>query len=304
MQAFFAFTERKRAEREKVSREEEGPVKKPIISLENVSFQYTNADRYAIKDVSFDVYEGEWLAIVGHNGSGKSTLARLLNGLQYPQNGTIVVGGVALSEQTVWDIRKMLGMVFQNPDNQFVGTTVKDDVAFGLENNGIPQEEMAVRVPEALEKVKMEQFLNQEPHHLSGGQKQRVAIAGVLALRPSIIILDEATSMLDPRGREEVLETVRLLKEEKALTVISITHDLDEAAKADRIIVMNKGSVYREGTPEEIFALDEELISLGLDIPFAVKMGKALAERGIKLPKNYLSEEELVTELWTSRSKI
>lgn len=279
-------------------------MKEPIIRLEDVSFQYSNADKYAIEDVSFDVYEGEWLAIVGHNGSGKSTMARLLNGLQYPQKGTIVVGGMPLGEKTVWEIRKKLGMVFQNPDNQFVGTTVKDDVAFGLENNGIPQEEMAVRVPEALAKVKMEQFLNQEPHHLSGGQKQRVAIAGVLALRPSIIILDEATSMLDPRGREEVLETVRLLKDEKSLTVISITHDLDEAAKADRIIVMNKGKVYREGTPEEIFALDDELVSLGLDIPFAVKMGKALAEKGLKLPKNYLSEEELVTELWTSHSKI
>ncbi|WP_059174148.1 energy-coupling factor ABC transporter ATP-binding protein [Bacillus sp. FJAT-27445] len=279
-------------------------MKKAIISLENVSFQYNNGDRYALQDVSFNVYEGEWLAIVGHNGSGKSTLARLLNGLQYPQKGEIVVGGIPLSEQTVWDIRKKLGMVFQNPDNQFVGTTVKDDVAFGLENNGIPQEEMAVSVSEALAKVKMEQFLNQEPHHLSGGQKQRVAIAGVLALRPSIIILDEATSMLDPRGREEVLETVRLLKDEKSLTVISITHDLDEASRADRIIVMNQGKVYREGNPEEIFALDEELVSLGLDIPFAVKMGKALVEKGMKLPKNYLSEEELVTELWTYHSRI
>ena len=159
-------------------------------------------------------------------------------------------------------------MVFQNPDNQFVGTTVQDDVAFGLENNGIPREDMVHRVKNSLKKVKMDTFLNQEPHHLSGGQKQRVAIAGVLALRPSIIILDEATSMLDPRGREEVLETVRVLKEEKLLTVISITHDLEEAAKADRIIVMNKGKVYREGPPEAVFSMDEELIQLGLDIPF------------------------------------
>ncbi|RHW33929.1 energy-coupling factor ABC transporter ATP-binding protein [Neobacillus notoginsengisoli] len=278
-------------------------MKKEIIRLNDVSFQYSSSDRYAVQDVSFNVYEGEWLAIVGHNGSGKSTLARLLNGLQFPQKGNIIVGGIQLNEKTVWDVRRKIGMVFQNPDNQFVGTTVKDDVAFGLENNGIPQEEMAVRVPEALAKVKMEKFLNQEPHHLSGGQKQRVAIAGVLALQPSIIILDEATSMLDPRGREEVLETVRLLKEEASLTVISITHDLDEAAKADRIIVMNQGKVYREGTPDEIFALDEELVSLGLDIPFAVKMGKALIEKGINLSKNYLSEEELVRELWTFHSK-
>jgi energy-coupling factor transport system ATP-binding protein len=269
-----------------------------IISLEHVSFQYPSADGYAVRDVTFNIYKGEWLAIVGHNGSGKSTLARMLNGLHYPQEGIVKVDGLALNENTVWEVRKKMGMVFQNPDNQFVGTTVKDDVAFGLENNGIAQEEMAVRVPEALEKVKMGNFLDQEPHHLSGGQKQRVAIAGILALRPSIIILDEATSMLDPKGREEVLETVRLLKDEKTLTVISITHDLDEAAKADRIIVMNHGEVYREGVPEDIFALDDELISLGLDIPFSVKMGKELKRNGIHLEKNYLAEEELVMELW------
>lgn len=276
--------------------------KKPIISLKDVCFQYDGQDRYALQSVTFDIYEGEWLAIVGHNGSGKSTMAKLLNGLQFPNQGEITVCGLPLTEENVWDIRKQLGMVFQNPDNQFVGTTVVDDVAFGLENMGIPREEMVLRVQDSLKKVKMEQFLYQEPHHLSGGQKQRVAIAGVLALRPSIIILDEATSMLDPRGREEVLEVVRDLKNENRLTVISITHDLEEAAKADRIIVMNKGEVYREGTPEEIFAMDEELIKLGLDIPFSVKMGKAFRQKGIDLPKHYLTEEELVTELWTSHS--
>lgn len=275
-------------------------MKKPIITLENVSFQYESNEAYALKDVSFEIFEGEWLAIVGHNGSGKSTMAKLLNGLHFPKVGEITVCGMRLNEESVWDIRKKLRMVFQNPDNQFVGTTVEDDVAFGLENGGIPQEEMVKRVEDSLKKVKMDSFLNQEPHHLSGGQKQRVAIAGVLALRPSIIILDEATSMLDPRGREEVLETVRLLKEEKLLTVISITHDLEEAAKADRIIVMNKGMVYREGTPEKIFSMDEELIQLGLDIPFSVKMSKAIRHMGIDLSKQYLSEEELVTELWTS----
>jgi energy-coupling factor transport system ATP-binding protein len=181
---------------------------------------------------------------------------------------------------------------------------VQDDVAFGLENNGIPRVEMVQRVEDSLKRVKMEEFLYQEPHHLSGGQKQRVAIAGVLALRPSIIILDEATSMLDPRGREEVLETVRELKEEKSLTVISITHDLEEAAKADRIIVMNKGEVFREGTPDEIFSMDEQLVQLGLDIPFSVKMTKAFRSLGIDLSKHYLSEEELVNELWTSRSNM
>ena len=276
-------------------------MKKSIVSLKGVSFQYDIQERYALKNVSFDIYEGEWLAIVGHNGSGKSTMAKLLNGLQFPQEGEIIIDNLKLTEETIWDIRKSIGMVFQNPDNQFVGTTVEDDVAFGLENNGVPREEMVQRVEDSLKKVKMDQFLYQEPHHLSGGQKQRVAIAGVLALRPSIIILDEATSMLDPRGREEVLETVRLLKMEKSLTVISITHDLEEAAKADRIVVMNQGEVFREGTPEEIFAMDEQLIQLGLDIPFSVKMSKAFRQNGIKLSKHYLSEEELVTELWTSR---
>src|SRR3954468_82040 len=276
----------------------------PIVQIENISYQYEGQSSYALENVSFDIYEGEWLAIVGHNGSGKSTMAKLLNGLQFPQEGEIIIDNLKLTEETIWDIRRSIGMVFQNPDNQFVGTTVEDDVAFGLENNGVPREEMVQRVEDSLKKVKMDQFLHQEPHHLSGGQKQRVAIAGVLALRPSIIILDEATSMLDPRGRAEVLETVRLLKEEKALTVISITHDLEEAAKADRIIVMNKGEVFREGTPEEIFSMDEQLVQLGLDIPFSVKMSKAFRKKGIDLSKHYLSEEELVTELWTSRSKM
>lgn len=277
-------------------------MKKSIVSLKDVSFQYDGQEQYALKSVTFDIFDGEWLAIVGHNGSGKSTMAKLLNGLQFPSDGEITVCGIGLNEESVWDVRKQLGMVFQNPDNQFVGTTVQDDVAFGLENMGIPRDEMVGRVQDALKKVKMEQFLYQEPHHLSGGQKQRVAIAGVLALRPSIIILDEATSMLDPKGREEVLETVRTLKNEKALTVISITHDLDEAAKADRIIVMNKGEVYREGSPEEIFSMDEELVQLGLDIPFSVKMSKAFRQHGFQFSKHFLSEEELVTELWTSHS--
>ena len=188
-------------------------MKQAIVSLDHVSFQYDNNETYALKDVSLHINEGEWLAIVGHNGSGKSTMAKLLNGLQFPLEGEITVAGLKLNEENVWEIRKQIGMVFQNPDNQFVGTTVEDDVAFGLENHGVERQEMIFRVEDSLKKVEMEQFLNQEPHHLSGGQKQRVAIASVLALRPSIIILDEATSMLDPRGREEVLETVRELKE-------------------------------------------------------------------------------------------
>jgi len=274
-----------------------------VVQLDQVSFKYDGQEEYALNDISLNIYKGEWLAIVGHNGSGKSTLAKLLNGLQFAEKGTITIGDLTLTEDTVWETRKMVGMVFQNPDNQFVGTTVQDDVAFGLENHGVPREEMVKRVHDALEKVKMSSFINQEPHHLSGGQKQRVAIAGVLALRPSIIVLDEATSMLDPRGREEVLETIRELKGDQELTVISITHDLDEAAKADRMIIMNKGQVYKEGTPVEIFQLEDELLSLGLDIPFSIKMSKTLREAGVPLEKHYLSEEELVTNLWTSHCK-
>lgn len=275
-------------------------MKRPLVVLDNISYRYDSQQSYALNKVSFEIFEGEWLAIVGHNGSGKSTLAKLLNGLQFPQEGKLIVCGYELNEETVWEVRKKIGMVFQNPDNQFVGTTVEDDVAFGLENIGIPREIMTERIADSLKKVKMDLFLDQEPHHLSGGQKQRVAIASVLALQPAVIILDEATSMLDPRGREEVLKTVRELKEQRNITVISITHDLEEAAKADRILVMNHGELYKEGTPEQIFELDEELVRLGLDIPFPVKMGKALREKGVSLTKHFLSEEELVKELWTS----
>jgi energy-coupling factor transport system ATP-binding protein len=275
-------------------------MKKPIVEIKDVTFRYDHQPSKALENIHMNIYEGEWLAIVGHNGSGKSTLAKLLNGLQFAEEGSIIVCGLEISEENLWTVRKQIGMVFQNPDNQFVGTTVQDDVAFGLENNGLARDIMVDRVHNSLKKVKMEEFLNQEPHHLSGGQKQRVAIAGVLALQPAIIILDEATSMLDPIGRVEVLETVRKLKEENVMTVISITHDLDEAARADRIIVMNKGKVYREGTPEEIFQMDKELVELGLDIPFSVKVSKLLREKGISLIKHHLSESELVTELWTS----
>lgn len=278
-------------------------MKRSLVNVENVSFKYDRQEELALKNVSLQIFENEWLAIVGHNGSGKSTLAKLLIGLQFPQEGTIQVNGQLLNEETVWEIRKLIGMVFQNPDNQFVGTTVEDDVAFGLENMGVPREEMIERVHYSLKKVKMENFLNQEPYNLSGGQKQRVAIAGLLALRPKIIILDEATSMLDPRGREEVLETIKQLKNDNEITVISITHDLEEAAKADRIIVMNRGKVYSEGTPEEIFQMDEQLIQLGLDIPFPVKLSKELRKSGIPLERDYLSEEELVEQIWTYHSK-
>ncbi|MBO1005385.1 energy-coupling factor ABC transporter ATP-binding protein [Pseudogracilibacillus auburnensis] len=271
----------------------------PVISINDISYKYDGQKSYALENVSLSVRSGEWLAIVGHNGSGKSTLAKILNGLQFPESGSVVVEGLELTIDTIWDIRRLVGMVFQSPDNQFVGATVQDDVAFGLENNGVPYQLMKTRVLDALDRVQMAEFLNQEPHHLSGGQKQRVAIAGVIALRPKVIILDEATSMLDPLGRDEVLKTVRHLKDEQGLTVISITHDLEEAAKADRMIVMNQGKVYKEGTPHEIFKLEEELIGLGLDIPFPIKMANELSKKGLHMPESYLTDEELVNELWT-----
>ncbi|MFC4772730.1 energy-coupling factor ABC transporter ATP-binding protein [Enterococcus hermanniensis] len=273
---------------------------KPIIEVNQIEFSYQEETTPALKDVSFSIKKGEWVAIVGHNGSGKSTLAKTINGLHLPQKGTVTVGGKALSYDSVWDIRRMVGMVFQNPDNQFVGATVEDDVAFGLENQGIEREEMQRRVKDALEKVKMQDFATREPARLSGGQKQRVAIAGVVALRPDIIILDEATSMLDPEGRDDVIATIRKIKEESDLTVISITHDIDEAASANRILVMREGELFREGTPEEIFSEGPELVSLGLDLPFPEKLKAALKDRGIEVPANYLDEEGMMDWLWTS----
>ncbi len=255
-------------------------MKKEKLRTENISFQYPGAATYALKDVSFSLYEGEWVSVIGQNGSGKSTLAKLLNGLFLPEAGTITVNDtMVLSEETVWDVRKQIGMVFQNPDNQFVGTTVQDDVVFGLENIGMPREQMVERLDQALRLVRMEDFLNDEPHSLSGGQKQRVAIAGVLALQPSILILDEATSMLDPQGRREVVETVRQLVNGKGITVLSITHDLEEAAQSDRVIILNKGEILEEGTPEQIFKSSHMLQEIGLDVPFSVKIAELLKKK-------------------------
>ncbi|MEI4771121.1 energy-coupling factor ABC transporter ATP-binding protein [Psychrobacillus sp. FJAT-51614] len=278
-------------------------MKNEIISLQEVTFTYIAEDekiRPAVNNVSYTIRAGEWVAIVGHNGSGKSTIARLMNGLLFPQKGKVRIFGEELNEQNLWETRSQMGMVFQNPDNQFVGATVQDDVAFALENNGIPFEEMVERVEESLVKVKMKDFMNSEPHHLSGGQKQRVAIAGAIALKPKILLLDEATSMLDPQGREEVLTTVRQLKEETDLTVISITHDLEEALLADRVIMMNNGEKYAEGTPEEIFQKGQELVDLGLDLPFTMNISRLLRTQGIPLMADHMTEEELVNDLWTS----
>ncbi|WP_070121506.1 energy-coupling factor ABC transporter ATP-binding protein [Bacillus marinisedimentorum] len=277
---------------------------KELVSVKDVSFRYDREGKWAVNDVSFSVYESEWLAIVGHNGSGKSTLAKLMNGLLLPETGTVSVEGFSTAKETdIADIRRRLGVVFQNPDNQFVGTTVRDDVAFGLENNGVARDIMKKRIQESLKSVGMIEFLDQEPHHLSGGQKQRVAIAGIIALRPSIMILDEATSMLDPRGRLEVINTVRSLNDEGAITVISITHDLEEAAKADRVLVMNQGEVHAAGRAADIFSKEEELTQIGLDLPFSVKLSHELSRRGILSSGPYLSQEELVDALWKLKSQ-
>lgn len=274
-----------------------------ILSLNHVTFSYTPDEpetRKAVEDVSFAVNEGEWIAIVGHNGSGKSTIAKLISGLLFPLEGDVRIAQDILNEENLWDKRSLMGMVFQNPDNQFVGATVQDDVAFALENNGIPFEEMVSRVHASLAQVKMEGFLDHEPHHLSGGQKQRVAIAGALALRPKLLILDEATSMLDPQGRAEVLQTVQQLRAETGLTVLSITHDLEEAILADRLLFMNEGKKFAEGTPSEIFALGDTLVELGLDLPFAMRLTKLLQAEGVQLVGQHMTEEELVNDLWTS----
>ncbi|WP_347548073.1 energy-coupling factor ABC transporter ATP-binding protein [Pseudalkalibacillus hwajinpoensis] len=277
---------------------------KELISVQNVSFRYQEEHPYVLKDVSLSVQKGEWLAIVGHNGSGKSTLARLLNGLLLPEKGDVLVEEYnSRDEESIWEIRRSVGIVFQNPDNQFVGTSVRDDVAFGLENNGMPREKMLERISESVQKVRMEDYLDQEPHRLSGGQKQRVAIAGIIALRPSIVILDEATSMLDPAGRKEVLQTMRELKEEEGMTVISITHDLEEAARADRIVVMNAGEVIDEGLPVNVFQKGDMLEEIGLDLPFPLQVQRALKEKGYDFSKLTLSQEDLVNELWTLQLK-
>ncbi|MGX7389553.1 energy-coupling factor ABC transporter ATP-binding protein [Dolosigranulum pigrum] len=276
-----------------------------IITVNNIKYKYNiDDDHLALNDVSFSVKQGEWLSIVGPNGSGKSTLAKTLNGLIAPQEGSVQVDGLDLTMENVWDIRQRVGMVFQNPDNQFVGATVQDDVAFGLENLGVPRPEMIERIEHALAQVGMTDFAEKEPARLSGGQKQRVAIAGIVALKPKIMILDEATSMLDPRGRREVLQTVKEVKERENLTVLSITHDVDEAAASDRVLVMKGGQIIDHDKPEAIFSQTKNLMSYGLDVPFPERLKQALAQENIKVPDDYLTKEGLIDWLWTSVSKM
>ncbi|WP_348635182.1 energy-coupling factor ABC transporter ATP-binding protein [Lactobacillus sp. ESL0677] len=271
-----------------------------IIKIKDVTFTYPDTKQPAIDNIGFNIKRGTWTAIIGHNGSGKSTIIRLINGLLVPDNpeeASIEVDGVELNNNSVWDIRNKVGIVFQNPDNQFVGATVADDVAFGLENRGVPREEMLKIVPEAINAVGMADYTNSEPSSLSGGQKQRVAIAGIIAIKPKIIILDEATSMLDPEGRNKILQIVHQMKKEYDLTVISITHDIDEASLADQVIVMNDGKLIDQGSSSKIFSQTTLLKRLGLDVPFFEQVKDMLLERNINFPKTVNSEKELINFL-------
>lgn len=266
--------------------------KNSVIVFKNVSFQYQSDASFTLKDVSFNIPKGQWTSIVGHNGSGKSTIAKLMIGIEKVKSGEIFYNNQAITDDNFEKLRKDIGIVFQNPDNQFVGSIVKYDVAFGLENHAVPHDEMHRRVSEALKQVDMLERADYEPNALSGGQKQRVAIASVLALNPSVIILDEATSMLDPDARQNLLDLVRKVKSEHNITIISITHDLSEAMEADHVIVMNKGTVYKEGTATEIFDHAEELTRIGLDLPFPIKINQMLGHQ-----TSFLTYEGLVDQL-------
>ncbi|HDC5679001.1 TPA: energy-coupling factor transporter ATPase [Staphylococcus aureus] len=266
--------------------------KNSVIVFKNVSFQYQSDASFTLKDVSFNIPKGQWTSIVGHNGSGKSTIAKLMIGIENVKSGEIFYNNQTITDDNFEKLRKDIGIVFQNPDNQFVGSIVKYDVAFGLENHAVPHDEMHRRVSEALKQVDMLERADYEPNALSGGQKQRVAIASVLALNPSVIILDEATSMLDPDARQNLLDLVRIVKSEHNITIISITHDLSEAMEADHVIVMNKGTVYKEGTAIGIFDHAEELTTIGLDLPFPIKINQMLGHQ-----TSFLTYEGLVNQL-------
>ena len=268
------------------------------LRMEDVSYQYEPDARPAVSHVTLEVERGSFVAVLGHNGSGKSTLAKLMNALFLPTEGRVLVCGMdTLTEERVWNIRRHAGMVFQNPDNQIVANVVREDVAFGLENLGVPQDEMVRRVEAALSAVRMSEFAETAPHMLSGGQKQRVAIAGALAMEPELIIMDEATAMLDPSGRAEVLATVRKLNREKGMTVVWITHFMEEAAQADRLVVMNDGSVAMEGTPRQVFSRVEEIKALGLDVPPMAELAQTLRDKGLPLPEGILTVSDMVKEL-------
>ena len=266
-----------------------------IIDVQHLSFGY-DEDTLTIDDISFSIEKGSYTTILGHNGSGKSTIAKLLMGLLEKKSGEIVIGGIPLTEETLNQVRSQIGIVFQNPDNQFIGATVRDDIAFGLENNCVDPALMDDIINEYAKKVNMYEFLDHEPTKLSGGQKQRVAIAGILAMSPSIIILDEATSMLDPKGRNEINALVHQLNKDKYMTIVSITHDIEEAALSDYVILLSDGHIVDEGRPEEVLMKKEEIESLALDIPFAYKISHGLQKMGISIAEQ-IDREKLVNEL-------
>lgn len=275
-----------------------------MIKCTNVSFKYVRNDngiteeKYATKDVNLQVKKGEFLVVLGHNGSGKSTIAKHMNALLIPTDGTVIVDGLDTKDpQNVWNIRSKAGMVFQNPDNQLVATIVEEDVAFGPENLGIESKEIRRRVDESLERVGMSEYKRHAPHLLSGGQKQRIAIAGILAIQPECIIFDEPTAMLDPSGRKQVLETIKEINKKYGITIILITHYMDEAAQADRIIVMDDGNIKMEGTPREIFPQVERMKEIGLDVPQVTELAYELRKEGINISEKILNVDEMVNEI-------
>ena len=266
-----------------------------IIEFKNVDFRYVDEAKDALNGLNLDFYEGQFTCVLGHNGSGKSTMAKLINALEYPTNGSVITYGYdTADEKNEIPIRRKVGMVFQNPDNQIVATIVEDDVAFGPENLGVPRDEIRNRVDEALKLVDMYDYRKHEPHRLSGGQKQRVAIAGVIAMQTNCIVLDEPTAMLDPKGRREVMNALLKLKNELGISVILVTHFMDEAVKADRVVVMNDGKVELDGTPAEVFSHIELLKSIGLAVPKPMELAVELKESGIDLKETPLSAEDFV----------
>ena len=287
-------------------------MKDAMVECINVSFKYIKnteegkfEEKYAVKNVNLKVGKGEFLVVLGHNGSGKSTIAKHMNALVVPTEGTVLVDKIdTRNSEMVWDIRAKAGMVFQNPDNQLVATIVEEDVAFGPENQGIEPEEIRRRVDESLEKVGMSEYKRHAPHLLSGGQKQRVAIAGILAIRPQCIIFDEPTAMLDPSGRKEVMKTIKDLNKNHGITVVLITHYMDEAAQADRILVMDDGHVMMEGTPRDIFPQVEHMKKIGLDVPQVTELAYELKKAGLNLNEKILNVDEMVNELCQLKQKI
>ncbi len=270
-----------------------------MINAEGIRFRYTPESPWAVDGASVSVDKGEFVAVLGANGCGKSTLAKHFNAILLPEAGTVLVEGMnTADEEHLYDIRQKVGMVFQNPDNQIVATVVEEDVAFALENLGVPPAEIRARIDDAMKMAGIYKHREKAPHKLSGGQKQRVAIAGVIAMRPDCLVLDESTAMLDPRGREKVMETIRHLNRDYGITVVSITHYMDEAAQADRVVVMSEGKVVMEGTPRQVFSQVEELHRLRLDVPQVTELCCRLAEAGVDIPTDIINEEECAAALY------